>query len=282
MKANLGSEGKSGLVTFVPTDLGHREDITHRGVQALSAATIVLAEHTQLLRQRLPMINPQAKVILMAQEEEAMLLRSLTGWVMQGEQIVVVSDAGMPAVNDPGRLVLAYCRQQDLPFLFLPGPSAVSLAFALAGFRTPWIFHGYVGRSHQLPDWRDFAPGSAHGLFVPPHRLLDTLAQLPADGELFVGKDLTKPEYQVLWWGKAQDGQDQPWALQARGEFTLVYQSRETFFDEAVVGEWVKVLPSSIHLSEMAKIIQKATGYPKKLIYEWLQKKFRPPTDGTD
>lgn len=266
--------GKSGRLTFVPTPIGNPEDITMRSRRALEEADLIYAEHTDRARTLLATLGIKfsGKIIHVAQEEEQKFAERYLSDMEDGAHAVMMSDAGMPGVNDPGLYLLQAARARGIDTEILPGPSSVLLGFVSAAFPMPWTFQGFWGRSDSE---KNLPLDGTHLYFIPPHRLLKFLETLPADASVFLGKDLTKEKYERLLSGTSESLLVQLKSEEIRGEWLAVISIPQKEISQETLADWLTVIPSSLSNTDALKIIKKATNAPKRMIYEFLLEKRR-------
>lgn len=159
-----GCARAAGSLTLVGTPIGNMGDISPRAVEALAAADVVCAEDTRVSGRLLAALGVDARLERCDENIIARRAPHLVERMLAGERVAFVSDAGMPAVADPGARLVDACLAAGVPVDVVPGPSAVTCAIAHAGFScTAFFFGGFLPR-------RD----------VERERLLRSLAALPA------------------------------------------------------------------------------------------------------
>jgi len=223
------------MITFVPTPIGNPQDITIRAMRVFESAEIFLCEDTRqtrkllhLLEERFGMRFPQADFYSFHEHNGAARLEQL-GEILRKKNVVYVSDAGTPAISDPGQMLVAFAQQEAIAYDVLPGATAVTTAYAASGLDTGmFLFFGFlphkgIERQNKLEE--ALTCGYDAILYEAPHRmekLLDGIVSFDPDRELFAAKELSK-RYQKYFRGRA-------------GEI------REAILSETVRGEWVVVI----------------------------------------
>ena len=194
-----------GRLVVCPTPIGNLEDVTLRVLAELREADLVLAEDTRHTRGLLERHGIRAKLLSYHEHNEAERVAELLPRLQAGERIALVSDAGMPAVSDPGARLVRAALDAEIDVTVLPGPSAVETALVasgLAGGR--YAFVGFLPRKHaELEElWRETAEwGCAVVAFESPHRLATALRSLAAfdpEREVAVCRELTKKFEEVV------------------------------------------------------------------------------------
>ncbi|HEX3267527.1 MAG TPA: 16S rRNA (cytidine(1402)-2'-O)-methyltransferase [Gaiellaceae bacterium] len=187
------------------TPIGNLEDVTLRGLRALAEAELVLCEDTRHTRRLLERHEIQARLLSYHEHNEAKRTAEVLPRLQAGERVVLVSDAGLPAINDPGKRLIAAARKTDVPVTVLPGPSAVETALVASGLVSDrYQFLGYLPRGEralrelgeELARW----PWSVVA-FESPQRLpraLSVLARVFPDRPAAVCRELTKRFEEVV------------------------------------------------------------------------------------
>jgi 16S rRNA (cytidine1402-2'-O)-methyltransferase len=185
-----------GRLTVCPTPIGNLEDLSDRARRALEEADVVACEDTRrtgLLYERLDI--PRPRLVSNHEGNEADRARQLAQAIERGAKVVLISDAGTPAISDPGYRLIQACIDRALEIEVLPGPSAVTTALVASGLPTDrWRFEGFLPRrSGELE--RVLSGGETVVAFESPRRLPDSLAALAAlapDRPAAVCRELTK------------------------------------------------------------------------------------------
>lgn len=196
---------KSGLY-LVGTPIGNLADLSPRAVETLRAADRILAEDTRHTRNLLSRHQARGHLISCHQFNEASRVPAVLDWMRQDLAVALVTNAGMPAVSDPGARMVAACRKAGFPVTVIPGPSAVTAAVALCGFGGGgFLCEGFLprkagARRRRLEELRALTAPVV--LFESPYRCLDLLAEIGAllpQRELFLARELTKINEECLW-----------------------------------------------------------------------------------
>jgi 16S rRNA (cytidine1402-2'-O)-methyltransferase len=193
------SEEPHGQVVFVATPIGNREDITRRAVQVLAAADVIACEDTRHSRPLLDHLGIHKPLVSLHEHNEARRSAELIERARNGETIALITDAGMPAISDPGYRLLQACLAAGVAYTVLPGPSAVLTALVGSGFPThAFFFGGFLPiKKGKRRSALDAGLRAEHTTiyFESPHRLLSTLeilAELDPAAPACVARELTK------------------------------------------------------------------------------------------
>jgi 16S rRNA (cytidine1402-2'-O)-methyltransferase len=218
---------------IVGTPIGNLADISARALDTLRGADLVLAEdtrHTRKLLARYDMTCPMTSCHKFSEASRVALVLRKIG--EEGEAVALVSNAGMPAVSDPGARLVAACRAKGFKVEVIPGPSAVTAAVALSGFGGGGFhFEGFLShksgaRKRRLAELSESAFPVI--LFESPHRierLLGEVEEVMNERPLLVAREMTKQHEEALS-GPAASVREQLAGRTPRGEFTVVIAPR--------------------------------------------------------
>lgn len=267
-----------GILILAATPIGDPRDAAPRLAQELLAADIVAAEDTRRLRRLLDAlgVEPSAKVVSYHEHNEASRSAELVDTVARGGRVVVVTDAGMPSVSDPGYRVVAEAVARDLRITCVPGPSAVLMALAVSGLPVDrFCFEGFLSRkagerSRQVAALADERRTMV--FFEAPHRLADTLAALAegfgGDRKAAVCRELTKTYEEVKRGGLAELAE---WAVEhARGEITIVVAGAPAVaatVDDSLP-RVLELVAQGTRLKDAVGQVAQQTGLSKKKLYD--------------
>jgi 16S rRNA (cytidine1402-2'-O)-methyltransferase len=257
------------------TPIGNLEDVTLRVLGELAAADLVLCEDTRRTRVLLDRHGMRARLESYHQHNEATRTASALERLRRGERLALVSDAGLPGVNDPGARLIAAAVEAGLPVTVLPGPSAVETALVVSGLvEERYQFVGYVPRrdTDRAAVVRELALYSHTVVaFESPRRLPATLLALAAempDRRAVVCRELTK-RFEHVERGTVSELADR-FSEPPRGEVTIVLGPAEVALkgvtDEAIaaVGELVATgMPRRRAVAMVARL----TGSSKNALY---------------
>lgn len=191
-----------GTLVVCPTPIGNLDDITIRVRDALVSADFIACEDTRRTGSLLEKlgIRPAPPLVSIHEGNEAVRAKELGGRVERGEVVALVSDAGMPAISDPGFRLIRRCIERSLDVVVLPGPSVVPVALVASGLPTDrWRFEGFLPkRSGEME--RVLRSAETVVAFESPRRVGDSLAALAAiapDRPAAVCRELTKMHEEV-------------------------------------------------------------------------------------
>lgn len=269
---------ESPALYVVPTPLGNLGDITQRAVDVLRSVKWVAAEDTRHSAPLLKHIGSSARLLAAHQHNEAGAAQQVISHLAAGDSVALVSDAGTPAVSDPGARLVAEVRAAGYRVVPLPGPCAAIAALSASGLAEPhFLFYGFLPsrakqREEALRELTDLP--YALVFYEAPHRILETVAALATvfgpERTLVLARELTKLFETVhsCPLGVAHD-----WLLadanRQRGEFVLLVSGAAQAGDD---GEGKRVLQllldEGLPVKQAAKLAQAITGVAKNALYE--------------
>ncbi|GAA4889278.1 16S rRNA (cytidine(1402)-2'-O)-methyltransferase [Tessaracoccus lubricantis] len=266
-----------GRLILAATPIGSSDDASQKLRDALTTADLIAAEDTRrflTLTKRLG-IEPAARVVSYFEGNEASRTRELVDAVAAGQRVVLVTDAGMPSVSDPGYRVVTACIDEGLRVTAVPGPSAVLTALAVSGLPVDrFCFEGFLPRKAGERRRRLGALATEERtmvFFEAPHRLEDFLsdaaAELGAGRRGAVCRELTKPYEEIIRGPLSELAQ---WAAgEVRGEVTVVIagaEAPETSADDALALVR-QAMAGGAKLSAAVAEVAKVTGTNRKALY---------------
>ncbi|TDC95845.1 16S rRNA (cytidine(1402)-2'-O)-methyltransferase [Saccharopolyspora aridisoli] len=269
----------SGTLLLAATPLGDARDASARLIEALGTAEVVAAEDTRRVRNLASAlgVTPVGKVVSYYEAVETARAPMLLDALREGSTVLLVTDAGMPSVSDPGYRLVSACVTEGMPVTCLPGPSAVTTALAVSGLPSDrFCFEGFPPR--KTGDRRKFfgrlvAEERTSVFFEAPHRLADTLADavsvLGEQRPAAVCRELTKT-YEEIKRGSLGDLAE--WAAEGvRGEITVVLGGAEQAppTDPAVLVDQVEERAADgIRLKDAVAEVAELAGVRKKELYD--------------
>jgi 16S rRNA (cytidine1402-2'-O)-methyltransferase len=262
----------------VATPIGNLGDITLRALETLKQADRVAAEDTRVSGQLLAHFGIQKSLASIREHNEREAADKVIAWIVAGEAVAYVSDAGTPAISDPGARLVAAVRAAGLAVVPIPGASAVTTALSAAGVAPgPWLFHGFLSPKAGAREAEIKALASLPATLVfyeAPHRIVETvaaLASLLGARDLTLARELTK-KFETLHTLPLADALDwlQADANRMRGEFVVIVHPPAAS-DAAGDPEALRVLDilaGELPPTLAAKLAAKITGRTKAELYQ--------------
>ena len=272
-----------GALYVVATPIGNLADITLRALHVLGLADTVACEdtrHTQALLRAYGIDKTSAQLLAVHQHNEAEAAQSVVARLRQGQRVAYVSDAGTPAISDPGARLVAAVREAHLAIVPLPGASSVTTALSVAGITTDAAQHGafvFAGFLSSKATERATAIAAlaieacAVVILEAPHRIeaLATALAVLGPRPVTVGRELTKQFEEIAtvnadalpaW--LAQDSN------RLRGEFALVLHPALADAPAGPDTRVLKLLLEHLPLKTAVKLAADISGEPRNALYE--------------
>ncbi len=264
---------------MVATPIGNLEDISSRALDSLARADAIAAEDTRVTARLLEHHRLQGKLVAVHEHNE----RRAADWIIeqlaQGKTVALVTDAGTPAVSDPGATVVARARSAGFKVVPIPGPNAAVTALSAAGVAEgPFLFVGFLPAK---PAARRKALEALSALpytlvfYEAPHRIVESVEDmaitLGAERSLVIARELTKLFEQIH---RCALGEAAAWLRadpdRQRGEFVLITEGAAAE-RSAPQADWERVLATlltELPLAQAVKLTCRSSGAKKNAVYE--------------
>ncbi|MCO6526453.1 16S rRNA (cytidine(1402)-2'-O)-methyltransferase [Snodgrassella sp.] len=264
----------------VATPIGNLADLSFRALAVLSRADLICAEDTRVTQQLLRAYGLSARLISVREQNEQSMAEKIIAALAAGQVVAQVSDAGTPAVCDPGARLVTRVREAGYQVLPVAGPSAVMTALSVAGVtQSDFYFAGFLPakngeRQQRLQDWQEVSYPVV--MFETPHRITDTLAQMALlfpQRSLMLAREISKTHETYLCGTVAeiQTVLDKD-ANQKRGEMVLVLHPAQLEKNVDLSSEAVRVmqiLVQELPTKQAAVLAAQISGENKKALYDW-------------
>ena len=271
----------SGTLTLVGTPIGNLSDMSPRGVKALRECDFIAAEDTRVTMNLLNHFEIRKPLVSYYEHNKRQRGGEILSRLQAGESAVLVTDAGMPAISDPGEELVALCHDEGIPVTVVPGPSAVVTALALSGLPAGrFTFEGFLSvnkrsRREHLEALR--LEQRTMVFYEAPHKLPATLRDMAlvlGERRIALVRELTKIHEEVIRTtlpeAAERFSQEAP-----RGEFVLVIEGAAPVQEPQVTLEEAAALArdyaaQGTAASEAARRAAAETGHKKGDIYRLL------------
>jgi 16S rRNA (cytidine1402-2'-O)-methyltransferase len=264
----------TGRLLLGATPLGQPGDASKRLIDALHAADVVAAEDTRRVRTLAKALGVEiaGRVVSLFDQNEAARVPGLVADIAAGATVLVVSDAGMPLINDPGYRLVAACVAAGLTVSCLPGPSAVTTALAVSGLPSDrFCFEGFGPRKQSARRaWLATFAAEARTVvfFESPRRLADCLrdavSELGADRRAVVCRELTKVHEEIR---RGTLGELAEWSTGGvLGEITVVLGGAKPVTDpELLIAEVSVLIAAGMRVKDAcAQVVDAHAGAPSR------------------
>ena len=275
---------EQGALYVVGTPIGNLGDLSPRAVETLSQADFIAAEDTRVtlrLLNHFGIKKPLLSYFEHNKQEHGPLILSR---LREGQTCALVSDAGMPAISDPGETLVAACAQEGVPVYVVPGPTAAVSALALSGLPTGrFTFEGFlsVNKRHRKAHLEGLRGEERTMIFYEaPHKLRKTLSDLEKllgkERRIALCRELTKVHEEV-WRTTLGEAAAHYRETEPRGEFVLVIAGAEeapapeaSYTLEEAAQLAASLAAGGLSASEAAKEAAQTTGFKKGELYRLL------------
>ena len=270
-----------GSLYVVATPLGNARDLTLRALDVLRSADVVAAEDTRVSAPLLARHGISAHLLSLHAHNEARRSDAIVASLAAGKSVALVSDAGTPAISDPGARLVRAVRDAGYPVVPIPGPSAVTAALCAAGLDAErFVFLGFLPaqvKARRVLLASVAALPMALVVYEAPHRVRATVAELalalPGGRTLVVARELTKM-FETIARVPLADGA--AWldaeANRQRGEFVLIVDAPTEVADapealSADVERWLAALVDELPPARAARVAAAASGVARATLY---------------
>ncbi len=267
----------TGTLFVVATPIGNLSDASPRALEILRSVELIACEDTRVTRTLLALNGIPTRTVSLHGHNEKDAAHGVLATLLKGHAVALVSDAGTPALSDPGALLVELAHRAGVRVSPIPGPSAAAAAISICGFAAPqFLFCGFLpastsGRRKALQALDVPWPVV---LYEAPHRIAKLLADLRRrfgdEREVLLCRELTKKFEEVV---RLPLGDYGAWLAAAphreQGEFVLVIApgapapARTSLEPDAMLEVLLEALPPS----EAAKLAARLTGAPKNDLY---------------
>jgi len=269
------------VLYVVATPLGNLRDITLRALDVLASVDVIAAEDTRVTSKLLARHRIVTRMLSLHAHNERRRAAEIVSLLGSGKSVALVSDAGTPAVSDPGAVLVRAVAQAGYVVVPVPGPSAVIAALSASGIAAPqWLFCGFLpaaatARRAALTRVSDY-PG-ALVFYEAPHRIAATLDALVAvlgpERGLVVARELTK-RFETIH--RCRLGEAPAWLAvdtdRARGEFVLIVDAPGATIragdDADAHDRMLSTLLAELPVAQAVRLAVKLTGAPRNRLYE--------------
>ena len=268
----------SGTLYLVGTPIGNLGDLSPRAAEILAAVDFIAAEDTRVTLKLLNHLGIKKQLVSYYEHNKIESAAVILPRLLAGESCALVSDAGMPAISDPGEELVRLCAENGIDVASVPGPSAVVTALAMSGLPTQrFTFEGFLStagksRREHLASLRDERRTIV--IYEAPHKLAETLKDLLealGDRDIALCRELTKLHEEVVRTTIAQAAERYA-AERPRGEFVLVIRGapeekgpRQSLEEAMALVE--RLRSEGLSLKDAAKQAAAATGQSRNDLY---------------
>ena len=266
-----------GILYIVPTPIGNLEDITLRALRILKEVEWIAAEDTRHTQHLLAHFGIKTALTSYHDHNERDKARLLVERLMSGASVALVSDAGTPAISDPGYRIVVDAIQAGIEVVPLPGASALTTALSASGLPTDrFLFEGFLpAKAQERKAKLQTLRGEVATLvfYEAPHRLLDSLAEMLkifGDRKIAVARELTKVHEEFLR-GKLSEVVSALADRDIKGEIVIMVHGTSgeaQVSDEELHGTIRQLAGNGMGVKEIAELLGERYGLAKKEVYK--------------
>ncbi len=270
----------AGMLYLVPTPIGNLGDISIRCRQTLESVDFIAAEDTRVTLKLLNHLGIKKSLVSYYEHNKAFKGNVILDRILAGETCALVSDAGSPAISDPGEELVMLCAQHGITVCAIPGPCAVITALSISGQATGrFCFEGFLSTAKKSRrEHLESLIGETRTMifYEAPHKLLNTLEDMASvfgkDRPISLCRELTKLHEEVvrttLGEAVAKYAESAP-----KGEFVLVVagapvQEKAQFTAKDAVKRVAELMAQGISRKDAVKQAAKELELPKNVVYE--------------
>jgi len=275
-----------GILYICGTPIGNLEDITLRALKILKEVNLIAAEDTRHTLKLLNHYQINTKITSYYEYNKFKKAPYLVKILEKGQNIALVSDAGMPGISDPGYVLIDLALKNNIKIIPIPGVSALITALVVSGLPTDkFVFEGFLPR--KIKERKRYFKSIENEertiiFYETPHRLkraLKDMLEILGDRKVVLARELTKM-YEEIIRGKLSQILSKIDSKEIKGEITLIVQggikkkendSLDFLKDECIMQEYLKKLKNQGYSNkDIIKIAQEKLNIPKNLIYKKL------------
>ena len=274
----ISQSRKKGLY-LVSTPIGNLGDLTIRALEILKNSDLILCEDTRVSIKLLNHYNIRTQLISFHKFNERKKTKNVIDDLIAGKIISIISDAGTPAISDPGKILVKECIGNDIPVVPIPGTSSVITSLSISGFSDKFIFYGFLEeKKNKLIKELEFLSKINYSIviFIPPKKLIKNLENIInffSNREIVLCREMTKMHEEFI---RCKVNDLKKIKIYDKGELTIVISEiKEStipfgFLDESDK----KTIKRMLKNKSIKDIIQKYSNkkIPKKVIYDFCLK----------
>ena len=274
----ISQSQKKGLY-LVSTPIGNLGDLTIRALEILRNSELILCEDTRVSIKLLNHYNIRNQLIAFHKFNEKKKTKEIINHLIDGKIVSLISDAGTPAISDPGKILVTECIKNNIPIIPIPGASSVITSLSISSFSDKFIFYGFLQeKKNKLIKELEFLSkiDCSIIIFIPPKKLiknLETVINFFAKREIVLCREMTKIHEEFI---RCKVEDLKKIKIYDKGELTIVIsekkESTNTF--NLLTESDKKIIKKMLKSKSIKDIIKKFSNkkIPKKIIYDFCLK----------
>lgn len=270
---NIKQQTLKSALYLIPTPIGNLEDISTRSIYILEQSDYILCEDTRVTLKFLNHLKLKKKLIAFHQFNENEKIKSILQDLKQNKILSLVSDAGTPALSDPGRLLISKCHEQNIGVIPIPGASAITCAISASGFSDQFFFCGFLPKkdkeiNNMLESYKSLKASLV--FFMPARDLEKNLIYFNnffSQNNFFLAREMTKI-HETYIRDKVSNLKNYT-KDNLKGEITFIIDNNIASPKKIVdIDEEIKMLIGKMSSKDIAEYLSKKLAINKKSIYQ--------------
>ena len=270
---NIKQQTLKSALYLIPTPIGNLEDISTRSIYILEQSDYILCEDTRVTLKFLNHLKLKKKLIAFHQFNENEKIKSILQDLKQNKILSLVSDAGTPALSDPGRLLISKCHEQNIDVIPIPGASAITCAISASGFSDQFFFCGFLPKkdkeiNNMLESYKSLKASLV--FFMPARDLEKNLIYFNKyfpQNNFFLAREMTKI-HETYIRDKVSNLKNYT-KDNLKGEITFIIDNNLASPKKIVdIDEEIKMLIGKMSSKDIAEYLSKKLAINKKSIYQ--------------
>ena len=261
---------------IVSTPIGNLKDITYRAIEILNKSDLILCEDTRVSQKILNYYKIQTQLISNHKFNEKKNIEKVILELQNSKIVSLISDAGTPAISDPGKIIINECIKKNIKIYPIPGPSAVTTAVSVSGFSDKYFFYGFLPSTlNETEKVFNLLSNleSSIVFFISSkkiNKIIEKLKFFFSGRNIVICRELTKLYEEII---RLPISEIKPFKTLLKGELTIVISEKNTKMKSKNLDESdkkiIKKLLKKMSVKDIVKLITKNKNISKKKIYEY-------------
>jgi len=271
---------KENGLYVVSTPIGNLKDITIRALEILKNSDFILCEDTRISKNLLNKYAIKSKLISNHKYNEKKNTLRIIEYLKSGKTISLISDAGTPAISDPGSILVNECIKNNIKIVPIPGPSAVATAISISGFSDQFFFYGFLPEKKQqiTSQFKKISEfNSTLVFFISPKKINKTIPEIKkyfSNRKILICREITKLYEEFI---RTNVDELEQFQKEPKGELTVVISEKITdknnskILSESDINIINKMI-NKLTIKEITDLICENSKVSKKLVYNYCLK----------
>ena len=261
---------------IVSTPIGNLKDITYRAIEILNKSDLILCEDTRVSQKILNYYKIQTQLISNHKFNEKKNIEKVILELQNSKIVSLISDAGTPAISDPGKIIINECIKKNIKIYPIPGPSAVTTAVSVSGFSDKYFFYGFLPSTlNETEKVFNLLSNleSSIVFFISSkkiNKIIEKLKNFFSGRNIVICRELTKLYEEII---RLPISEIKPFKTLLKGELTIVISEKNSKMKSKNLDESdkkiIKKLLKKMSVKDIVKLLTKNKNISKKKIYEY-------------